>query len=128
MSVELLVLDGGEGDQRDTIERVDIFTRNLLNKVVSLVVAVEHPHLKASCESDTRKGADLKIVLKAVATLQNAMVLAENPPECIVVFADPEQFMGERAKIVPTPDQRSLIEYGPDDDGPIFDKTKAGRR
>lgn len=113
-----------EREQQDIIDRVDRFSRDMVRRTIELVIGDEHPSVRATVDSWTVKDG-LKIVLKAAAAPAHIEALTNGTSLPLLVFAGMEDVAGERAPITPLKDEPPLID--PDDDGPVFDQTDAGR-
>lgn len=98
-----------ESEQREVNAGVDQAARELVRLVVQVVQQHEHPvvHVEVGAVK-IDKGVEVK--LSASSTVENITALAEHGKRAaVLVLADPDQFIGERAPAEVTPDQADLI-------------------
>lgn len=95
-------------EQAEMIESVERATEDLIRKVVHLVAAFGRPTIEGQIESLTAKdGIGVKVVISKHA--ENRLKLLDAVSgKVLLVLADHEGFMGERAPAKPDDDQRAL--------------------
>jgi hypothetical protein len=98
-----------ESDQRDTIQRVEEHVHDVVRRAVELIAAQGRRTIKATLEQVTVKdGIVGKIVMSKFDEQRHALVDSTGSTILIVV-ADPDDFVGERAPAEVKPDQAELI-------------------
>ena len=97
-----------ESEQRDMIYGVEQVARHLVHEAVQIIAASGRPAIEARLEQCAVKD-DIKIVIRANRHhgLREQLLDSVGKPVLIVV-ADEEAYMGERAPAKPEPDQQSL--------------------
>lgn len=97
-----------ETEQRDMIYGVESATTHLIHAAVNLVAANGHPTIKATFESATVKDG-LKAVLQLSRHDPMRHELIDTVGKAVViVVADAEQFMGQKAPAKPDPREPPL--------------------
>jgi hypothetical protein len=99
-----------EQEQREMIEGVERVSAHLVNEAVKLIAANGKPTITATVEQCTAKDG-IKVVLKASRhdPLRYELLDAVGKSALIVV-ADCEPYMGEKAPAKPDPDQTALVD------------------
>lgn len=107
----------GESQQRDKVYAATEAAGNLVRKAVNIIAKRELPCIHVQLGKWTvDKGVKLETI--ASATTENIERLAEHGKGyAILVFADSEQYFGERASVQVDPDEPELPIASDDDDG-----------
>jgi len=105
-----------EEEQGDIIYGATAIATNLVREVVKIVAAAGRKCIVGDLEQVTIKDG-----YKAVITLSKSSEyrheLADSQGKAVlVVVADMEEFVGEKAPAKPTPDQRVLVDFNNDQD------------
>lgn len=102
-----------EREQQQMIDRCQAFAKQIIRRVVDILVAGDDPAIEVSIDKwgVNSKGA-LQISLLAVGSKDNKTILVEQGTMAYLVFADHEEGDGERDKISPTKDQGDLLDDG----------------
>lgn len=104
----------GEKQQAEVIESCTNAAEDLVKKIVNIVALDEAKSITASVEQFTVKGS-IKIVLSAPTTDDNLRALGDSVGKAVnLIVSDIDPYTGERAPVVPVPDQHSLIDNDAD--------------
>lgn len=114
-----------EKEQREIIEKVDVFAGKLVRSVARAMAIGANPCVQVMVDSWKVKDG-VTITCKASTTPGNLEILANDGNTPLLVFVDLEALKGERSPIVPLKDQPDLGDN--DDEGPVFDRTGSGDR
>ena len=94
-------------------------------KIVNVVAVADNPAVPVTIK-EWKVTDELKVALVGQANLINLNAMIDGGAGGFLVFADKEQFGGEREPIKPAPDQGDLLDDEHDEDGVVFDNTDAG--
>lgn len=99
----------GEKAQEEFIDRVDRFSRHLVEQIVQRVAARGERSIGVQIKQWRVKDG-IQIQVDAHTSLETITALAESGNAGRLVFTDIEQFVGERAPVRPSPDQRRMFD------------------
>ena len=99
-----------EKAQSDKIYAISNAAENLVRRAVKIIAAQGNEPMFGRIAKFTVKD-EIKAELVASSSVQNIEKVAENISQpCIIIFANPEQFIGEKTEAKPDPDQPALID------------------
>lgn len=99
-----------EKAQSDKIYAISNAAENLVRRAVKIIAAQGHEPMFGRIAKFTVKD-EIKAELIAGSSVQNIEKVAENISQpCIIIFANPDQFIGQKADAKPDPDQPDLID------------------
>jgi hypothetical protein len=97
-----------EDEQQMAIDAISTTAESAVRRIVGLVATGDMPHVVGKVQKFTVK-TDLKIELQVANLVTNICALAEHGSgNAVLVLADADQFLGERAPAKPDPDQPPL--------------------
>lgn len=99
-----------EADQREMIQGIEMVARTLVRSAVRLVAANGRPTLEGVLSQCTVKdGIKATVILSRHDPLRESLLNAVNE-QILIVVADAEAYMGEKAPANPDPDQRAMVD------------------
>lgn len=107
-----------EKAQSDKIYAISNAAENIVRRAVSIIASQGQEPMFGRIAKFTVKD-EIKAELVASSSVQNIEKVAENISQpCIIIFANPDQFIGQKAEAKADPDQPALInvEADPSDD------------